>query len=455
MFRSSLKDIKDIIKNIPELLEGKTSKAQMFRGSLGSLLINAGNKLIVLITGVFLVRILGKAEYGIYTYLLSLIHVLIIPVEYGLSNLLVRETAQGMAKQEYPALKGVWRWSFRVSTLLAIAILILSALGAIWAKNYFSQLEMFTFFWAMVLMPFQALVYIGSAALQGLKKVLLGQLADLIIIPGLFAVLFLIFGFLTPVDLTASSAMALRLIATLIGFIFTIIYLILKTPGKVRKAKSIYSGRVWLISALSLGMSGGFNMIKTRLSTLIMGLFVDSGQIGTFQVAVSTAALSGLALHAVNAILAPQFASLIAQNDTKKLQRLVSTSSLIVSAFNLVVTLIFILFGKPLLVLTFGAELVEAYPPLVILLIGQLVNSFAGSVAYLLNMAGYEKDVMKIIGISTVINTVLTLIITPFWGIIGGAIASSVSLIISQIAMHRLVIKKLGIISHAFGKKTS
>jgi O-antigen/teichoic acid export membrane protein len=66
-------------------------------------------------------------------------------------------------------------------------------------------------------------------------------------------------------------------------------------------------------------------------------------------------------------------------------------------------------------------------------------------------MTGYEKDVMSVITISSIINVILTLILTPFWGIIGAAISNSISLIIAQYLMYRMVKGKMGIISHAFG----
>lgn len=452
MNKTTFTELKDRIKQIFELLNGTGTKARLIKDGMSSLIINVGNKALVLLTGVLLVRILGKSEYGIYSYVLSIMYILVFPVEFGISNLIVRETARGMTRQDHPIIKSVWRWSFRVSIILSVAVLLISMIGSIWVKDSFSQIEMSTFYWVLALLPFQAMIYIGSASLRGLNKVILGQMADLIVIPGLFAVLFLVIGFCTAIELNAASAMALRTTATFIAFLFTIIYLIKKTPIEVRNAQPIDTSKAWLISALTLGMGSGFNILKTHLSTLLLGLFVNSGQIGTFQVAVSAAAFAGLALQAVNAILAPQFASLIAQKEMTKFQKLASTSSRIVSAFNLVVTLIFVFFGKPLLAFAFGPDLVEAYPSLIILLVGQLVNSFAGSVAYILNMAGYEKDVMKVIGISTAINILLILIVTPLWGIIGAAIASTVSLIISQFTMHRLVYKRLGIVSNAFGK---
>lgn len=440
------------IKNKTESLFGSYIRSHLVKDGISSLIINASNKAIVLLTGILLIRILGKSEYGIYSYIFSIISVLVIPAEYGIANLLVRETARGISCHDHSIIKGVWRWSLKSSFIFSCFVLLLSFIGVLFVKNRFDQVEITTFIFAMVLLPFQLIVYIGMGALRGLKKVILGQLPDLIIIPFIFVISFIIANYFTSLELSASSTMILRLAATVIAFFCVIIFLYINIPSDVKKAKPVIQGKAWLISVISLGLSSGLNMVKSRSNTLILGLFVNSGQIASFQVAVSAAALSGVILQAANAILAPQFAALISQKDHNKLQKLVTTSTRIVSVFTISVTIIIILFGKQLLAFAFGPDLVDAYPSLVILLIGQVINSFAGSVAYILNMAGYEKDVMKVITISVVINTILAFSLSPVLGIVGGAIASSVSLIVSQFALHRLVTRKLGIISHVFGK---
>ena len=447
---------KKIIKQIQEIknqFKGEGLKPQLIKEGFGSLIVNVGNKAFVLLTGVLLVRLLGKAEYGIYSYILSLVYVLILPAEFGISNLIVRETAQGVAKDKPSSISGIWRWSISITLGFSAVIIFITGAGAyLFGADYFSRLELVTLFWALLLMPFQALVHLSSAALRGLKNVVLGQLPDLLVIPGVFSILFLLFSLIFPQKLSSTNAMALRAISTIIAFIFSLILLIKKVPSAIRRAKPIYQGRIWLASALPLGLSSGLSMVKTRSTILIMGLFVSPGDIGTFQISVSTAAIAALLLHATNSILAPQFASLNAQGEKRKLQRLVTFSSRIIFGFNLGVTLIFIIFGKILISFVFGPELIEAYIPLLIILAGQSINSLVGSVAFLLNMTGYEKDVMKVIGISTLANILITLIITPIWGIIGAAVSTTTSLIIAQFSMYWLVRKRLEINSSAFGK---
>jgi len=141
MIKSFTNRIKRFINQISDLLGGNTQKGQLFKGGLGSLLINFGNKLFVLISGVLLVRFLGKEEYGIYSYVLSLIFVMIIPAEFGLSNLIVRETAQGISKDDPRTIAGVWRWSLRMTLLLCAILIVISGVALIWGVHIFSRME--------------------------------------------------------------------------------------------------------------------------------------------------------------------------------------------------------------------------------------------------------------------------------------------------------------------------
>jgi|GEM_PF-438804 len=444
---------KERIAYLIKQLRGKNSNTKLIKDGFWSLAINAGNRAFTLLIGILLVRILGKDHYGVYTYILSLVTIFIIPVEFGLSNLIVRETARGETTNQPGIINGVWRWSFKVTF---ISSLILIAVGVIayflWGKNSFSNNELNTFFWGVTLLLFQALIHISNAALRGTKNIVLGQLPDMIIIPALFIGSFVVLWLLLPISLTSASAMALRTIVTFLALLISLVFLFWKTPQKILSSEPEYKIGKWVSSVIPLGLSSGLNMVKNHTSILILGFFVTAGQIGSYQIAVSTAALAALVLHSMNTLLAPQFASLFVKNEKNKLQQLVTISSRLVFLFNLLITVIFIVWGKYLLIWVFGPETVDAYPALVILLAGQLVNSLVGSVGFLLNMTGYEKDVMKIIGISTVINILLTIILTPYLSIAGAATATSISLIFAQITMFIFVKKHLGISTSAFMK---
>jgi len=447
-----MKKIKNIINVLLNKKKSKGMRAKLIKDGSYSMVITVASKGFSMLIGVLLVRILGTAEYGVYTYVLSLVYALTIPAEFGIPNLIVRETAQSVAKNTPEVTKGVWRWSMRITLILSGIIVIAALVVAVMRPGLFEKFDLATVLWGISLVLLLPIVHMTGAALRGLKEVVLGQVPDLVIMHGVYTLLLIIFMFITPLDLTSASAMALRALATLIALISGIGLLLWKLPKTVKQAVPEYHGKAWFGSALPLGLSSGLSVIKNRASILILGLFATTSQIGIYQVGITTAALAGLVLQVINTILAPQFASLFAQGEMKKLQRLVTTSARLALFFNLAATLVFIFFGKFLLALLFGPELVAAYVPLLIILAGQMVNSMAGSVGFLLNMTGHEKDVMKALGISVVLSVIVNLIFTPLWGINGAALATALSLIFIQIYQYIIVRQKLKINSFAFGK---
>jgi len=132
------------------------------------------------------------------------------------------------------------------------------------------------------------------------------------------------------------------------------------------------------------------------------------------------------------------------------LQHLATQGAQTLLAFNLFITGFFVLFGKSFLRLVFGKDFVFSYFPLLILLIGQLVNSTVGTVGALLNMTGHEKDTAIGMTLSAVINIVLNLTLIPHYGTKGAATATTISMITWSILLWYLVRKRLGINSMAF-----
>jgi O-antigen/teichoic acid export membrane protein len=452
MLKSFSEKLRTNIRKMLGIFQNKNLKSQIIRGGISSLIVNVVNKVLILITGILLVRILGKVQFGVYSYVLSLVFVLIIPSEYGISNLLIRETAKGITKDKPESVSGIWQWSLRITLFISIILLLISIIASILFSDHFNKLQLQSFYWGLALIPLHSLVHIISAALRGMGYTILGQVPDLIVIPGAFVLVILVIYFKIPYPFSSVSTIALRSIITFITLLFCIILFIKKAPPKIKKATPQRDNMFWLKSVLPLGLSSGLNMVRTRITIVFLGFYVTAGDISTFQVAISSAAIAGLVLQAINAIIAPQFASLYAKGEMKNLQKLVRYSSRLVLVFNFIATIIFIIWGKALLMFAFGADLVEAYPTTLYLLAGELINSLLGSVVFLLNMTGHEKDVMRIILMSSIINIILTIVLTSFFGINGAAISTTVSLILAQYLMYKLVHKKLGISSLAFGK---
>ena len=110
-----------------------------------------------------------------------------------------------------------------------------------------------------------------------------------------------------------------------------------------------------------------------------------------------------------------------------------------------VMSLFIIIFSRELL-LFFGEEFINGRIPLIILVIGQIVNSASGSVGMFMNMTGNQNAFKNIIILVLLFVTVSYLIFIPmFEGVLGAAIVFSLGAVILNVSSVIYVYKKLKI----------
>lgn len=423
--------------------------SQIGRDTLSSMGLKISSVGLVFLSTVLLARSLGPADYGIYAYVYALISLLSVPSQFGLPTLVVRETARGMAEKDYSLVQGIWRWSGWMAGLISLALVILTGISLFFFKESLTDIRLGTFLWGLLLVPLIALGNLRGAALRGLHQVVIGQLPEFIIRPGLFV--FLLAGsiWLGAERLSAPLAMVFYATASALAFGAGIWLLWQRTPSEISQAIPHYQSRNWFMSALPLAFIGGMQLVNQQASILLQGFYLSDAEIGIFRVATQVSNLASFGLIAINMVVAPRFAALYVQSNIGKLQHLVTRSSQVILTINLAITAGFIMLGKPFLRLLFSEIYVTAYLPLLILLGGQLVNSGVGSVGVLLNMANLERESAKALALSALLNILLNVLLLPSWGIIGSSIATALSLIVWNIILWWIVRKKLSINSFA------
>jgi ABC-type sugar transport system permease subunit len=73
-------------------------RSRLAREAFWTVVLKSANTLLGFVTTVLLARLLGAEGYGIYAYALALVSLLAMPAHAGLPNLVLRETARGMAE---------------------------------------------------------------------------------------------------------------------------------------------------------------------------------------------------------------------------------------------------------------------------------------------------------------------------------------------------------------------
>lgn len=437
-------------------LRGGGLRAQLLRGGLGSIGIKVLALGLSLLIAVILARALGPAGFGVYSFTFTVMAFLAIPAQFGLPNLVVRETARAQSRNDWPLIRGVWQWSFRLVVATSLGLM---ATGALVLWSFHGNLDLSgeslsTFAWGLLLIPLMGLAALRGAQLRGLRHVLSGQAPEMLVRPIAFLILLGMLWWLWPVvPVSAASAMAFTVGALAVAFLVGSVLVARLRPSalRIRGAVSLQR-RYWLASTLPLAMTEGVSLINHHADILMLGVLASAEEVGIYRVVVHGATLVAFGLAAVNMVIAPHFARLHARGEHEKLQRLATRSAQAVLVIAVPMVLLFLLLGEPLIGWIFGEDYVPGYWPLVILCVGQLINALVGSVGVLLNMTGHEREVTVAVGIGALINVLLNLGLIPWLGMLGAAIASAVSLAIWNLMLWRVVRLRLGVDSSALGR---
>ncbi|MEX2489685.1 MAG: flippase [Pseudomonadales bacterium] len=441
------------MQGVGDTIKRNGLRAELFRGGVGSVLVRLTATSLGFVVAVILARSLGPATYGIYTFILALLHVLATPAVMGLPQLMVRETATAQADENWGLMRGLWRWCTLTVVIFSIAIAILSGIVVWLLIDQMAEPKAKTLLVGLLLVPFLALAKLRGAALSGLRFVVLGQLPESIIRPALLVLLVLLCLLVYPESwLTAVTTMSLHVVSTVMAFVVgTWLLWRLRPVELTRHPKPLYQSSTWIASAVPLAMIAGVQIINQYTDILMLGFMRTDAEVGVYRVVGQTTMLVLFGLHVVNRVVAPHFARMHNQGDADGLQRLVTLSARAVLAFALPVVLVFLFYGRELLVWIFGEAYGAGYAVLAILAVGQLVNASFGSVGYLLNMTGHERDTLRGVMVAAIANILLNLVLIPLYGIEGAALATATTMVVWNVILWWAIRLRLGINSSAIG----
>ncbi len=448
----------------PRQLVEKLDARLAREGNLGASLLKAAAGtagLKVAFTGIgFLVSIalargLGPGGYGVYSYVMALVALLVIPSELGMPALMTREVAVTNARKDWGHMRGLIRRAHQATGLFTV---VLTAIGAaalwVWGDRV-GPARLGTMWVGLLLVPIVSLNALRSSMLRGLRKVLLAQFPEQIVRPLAFLILIVVVAAAASGPMTPAQVMGLQVAATAAAFVCGLILFLRHRPPELLLAVPAYKTAFWLKSSVPFGLTAAMQLINGRTDIFVLGLFRADHEIGIYRVACQIAALVTFGLSIVNSVQGPHIAHLYATGDKRRLQQMVTRSSRGILLITLVIVAAILLFGKVFLDRVYGIEYASAFVPLVILCVGQLVSATAGSVASLLNMTGHERDTMKGLMIAASLNLVLNFTLTPLWGATGSALATASTLITWNLFLLRIVHVRIGIHPSAFFRPKS
>jgi O-antigen/teichoic acid export membrane protein len=171
----------------------------------------------------------------------------------------------------------------------------------------------------------------------------------------------------------------------------------------------------------------------------MIGYYLNEIEVGYYSIAAIFVQGITLIPSAIQKITTPAISKYYADKEYKNIIKLMKSSIIKVLFISIAISLFFVFFGKVLITGIFGKVFLPAYFPLVILLVGYTIHSLNLSISTFFSSTGYVKVAFKFSMLAGALNLLLNAILIPFYGIMGAALATTISLIIITLLKFGLI----------------
>lgn len=374
----------------------------------------------------YMTNTFGKEVWGLFAITMTFFTLFSIIGTMGLDTNLVKFYSQDNNINDV----GIYfRSILKVFTLSSILVGLLLVFGEFIVNDLLLEPKpelLFYFKWMLPSIPFWSVVLVSSGLMRSRK---LNKSYAFYSMTGRFLILVLIVVFFSFNDLE------LILRAFLFSIIFLSIISIVHSIFILKKValKTPINSWGFVKESIPMMLSSSILVLMSLMDTFIMGVYYDESEVGVYNVAVKITTLSVFSLQAINSILAPKIAKFYASGDREIYLNLVQFSTKINFFITLGIVALLVVFNAFLLDL-FGDGFQSGFSILIILCIGQLINSLSGSVGVIMQMIGEQNQYQRFIVMALAINLVLTFILTPIYAGIGASVATVFSMIFWNIA---------------------
>jgi O-antigen/teichoic acid export membrane protein len=440
------------IKNIiSAFVKNEDDHRRLFKVVIPSFVIHFFAAILGLAFMFIMTRGLGSKQYGVFTYSLSIVFIIVNLATYGICILSVRETSALLTKGKKGLWKGLHKWALKLVVLICLIFSFITAIFITLSTYYFHIFKETAYtvplLLAMFTVPFYGIMNYYTSILRGQQKIVLSLLPDNIIKPVLFLLAVGIL-YLFSIQFSVGSALVLNAISFGGGALFGIIAFYKTTMLKGIEPE--YDTTFWKHSLKSFFLLTVILSINYRMDILMLGYLRDSSQVGIYNVADNLASKLMVFLVITNQIIAASIAKMHTLDQKQKLQEMITKTSRWVFLISVPAFLFIVIFRKWIMSF-FGADFDTGQTALIIISAGQMINIAYGPVGNFALMTGNQRYHIIFTSVNILINFGLNLLLTPTYGIIGTAIATACALITWNTGMFLAIWKKTGIRTWIFG----
>ena len=397
-----------------------------------------------LFVSVFLGRTLGANGLGIIDLANRIITLLLVISMLGMDQVLIKHIAIAYESKYWQQIKSSIFTSTIINGLISLAICIIGIIFSPFFSNHiFKEPQLITpLRIAFIAIIPQTISRIYGSGLIGIRKIWQSNLVNETLSMWIISIILITLYFLN-VKLNVINVAIIYAIGRVTVTFSILSYWKNNFPYKINRN---WLGKPMLKMALPLLLVTSTSVIAANSSLILLGWIDSTYNVGLYSVATRLALLVSFFLQITNAAISPKLAALFSQNQLIEMEKMVQrvTTGLIVIA--VICLLFFAMLGNWILSF-WGENFKEAFPVLLILAIGQFFNIATGCAGLLLIMCGHEKDHSRISILFLLLNLILNIILIKYYGIVGAATATTITVIGENIVKFIFVKKRIGILT--------
>ena len=386
----------------------------------------------------FLLKSLGDQEYGLYKLMLSTASYLSV-LDFGIGGTITRYVVKFRTEQKRKDEENFLAMGFLIYALLAL-IIILIAFGVAFCipKIYAVSINPEQFKYAQLIFMLicgQMAVTLFNHAYNGLllayEKYVYQKIVSIVKI--LLRVLLLIV-----LISSTKSAVVIAIVDLALSFslvVFNHFYCKRKLKCKIKlHAWDWKLAKEAGVFTLAILLQSIINQFNSNVDTIVLGIYVSTAVISMYSLVLQMFNMYSSLSTAVSSIYLPSLSKAVfaGESDDQITDRIIKPSRIQLVILLLALTG-FILFGKQFINVWVGSEYFEVYLLSCIILISATLELSQNTITAILKAKNKLHGKTFILGLSTIVNVILTFILVPKIGALGATIGTAFSLVFGYV----------------------
>jgi O-antigen/teichoic acid export membrane protein len=395
-------------------------------------------------------RIVGAETYGVYAYVIAWMTILAYFSALGFDIALLRFVPAYQTTGAWSLARGIIQYAERRVLAVSILVMLVGALViTIWSRQFSPGLGN-TFLVGFILVPVWALLWIRCSIVRAFGGVALALVPDRVVRDGLLLILIVLASVALRRHIDAPFVMMATLVSSIAGLGLASLAMHRLRPGVLAVTLPEYAAATWRRTAVPLVIIGAAEALLNRTGVVLLGWFGETREAGIYNLVFNISFLVVLPRTAINTLFAPTISSLFTRRDQVTLQALVAKAASWTLCAAVCIALVLAILAEPILT-WFGKDFAGGVAALRILLAGQVIASSYGSQLSVMTMTEHERGAATLLILSTAVNVLASMVFISMLGLSGAAIATTIALIVWNVAMGLFISRYLRLLPGVFG----